>query len=42
MYFPATTAFKNIVTDPKLCYDEKYGEKVFAAPEEMRAYLLTQ
>jgi len=40
--FLCDTAFKHIVTDPKLRYDEKYGVKVFAAPEEIRAYLLTQ
>jgi hypothetical protein len=37
--FLCDTAFKNIVTDPKLRYPEKYGVKVLSLPEEIVQYL---
>jgi hypothetical protein len=40
--FLCDTAFKNIVTDAKLGYPEKYGVKVLASPDEIAIFLSGQ
>ena len=40
--FLCDTAFKNIVTDAKLRYPEKYGVVVLSAPDEIAAFLRAQ
>lgn len=39
--FLCDTAFKNIVTDPKLRYPEKYGVTVLSTPEEIAEFLVS-
>ncbi len=40
--FLCDTAFKNIVTDPKLRYPEKYGVVVLSSPEDIATFLQAQ